>query len=459
MKRFVDALTIGFALFAMFFGAGNTILPPIIGLITGGDWSYAVTGFSITAILAPFLGIVAVLISGDSFTDLGKRINSLLGWILATAIILSIGPLVAIPRTAATTFEIGVLPLWPTTSPILSSVIFFGITLILSISPSKVVDIIGKYLTPLLLVLLIYLIVKGIMNPLSIDELIGGSKEEAFRLGFSEGYQTMDVLASVIYAGIIISAVKAKGYLDLKSKTKVTYMSGAVAIFCLLVIYGGLVFIGATSGYPISESLKRTELLLYISNGILGSSGTIALSLCIALACITTAIALVCATGTFFSQLTNGRLSYRFVVIVTCVVSGVLAVKGVDNIIDYAAPFLGIIYPVTLTLILFMIGFGKAVPRRAPFVGAIITTTIVALMQFGVYMGASLYDIDYTLNNGEIDYSHFNNTEFFKMLNNIVSNLPLYNYEVPWLIPAIVAFAIVYIVDRIVYKPNAIAVS
>ncbi|WP_050996071.1 branched-chain amino acid transport system II carrier protein [Myroides injenensis] len=443
----------------MFFGAGNTILPPIIGLITGGDWQFAVTGFSITAILAPFLGIVAVLISGDSFTDLGKRINSLLGWILATAIILSIGPLVAIPRTAATTFEIGVLPLWSEASPVLSSVVFFGVTLVLSISPSKVVDIIGKYLTPLLLLLLTYLIVKGIMNPLSTNELSSGNKEEAFRLGFSEGYQTMDVLASVIYAGIIITAVKAKGYLDLKSKTRVTYMSGAVAIFCLLVIYGGLVYIGATSGYPVTDSLKRTELLLYISNAILGSSGTLALSLCIALACITTAIALVCATGTFFSQLTNGKLSYRVVVITTCLVSGVLAVKGVDNIIDYAAPFLGIIYPITLTLILFMIAFGKSVPRRAPFVGAIITTAIVALMQFAIYMGTSLYDIDYSIYNGKVDYSNFTITEFFKLINKIVINLPLYNYEVPWLIPAIIAFTIVYVVDKIVYKPSRLIVS
>jgi len=438
-KSIFDAITIGFALFAMFFGAGNIILPPIIGLFTEGSWTSAVSGFSITAILAPFLGIVAVLISGDEFTDLGKRINSTLGWVLATAIILSIGPFVAIPRTAATTYEIGVLAIWPNFSATISSIVFFGITLVLSISPSKVVNIIGKYLTPLLLVLLVTMVVIGIFNPIDTSSLTNTSYADPFRLGFAEGYQTMDVLASVIYAGIIISAVKAAGYVSLKDKTKVTYMAGGVAISCLLFIYGGLVYLGATSGYEITESLKRTELLLHISHGLLGSYGTIALSLCIALACLTTAIALVCATGTFFSQLTKGRVSYKTIVIITCVTSGVLAVKGVDNIIDYAAPFLGIIYPITLTLIIYMVAFGKSVKRRAPFVAAIITTTIVALIQFSSFIATKYEMVSYAESSASF-----------------IKSLPLNDYDVPWLIPSALAFFIVYLFDKLFFKQQVI---
>lgn len=434
-KRYLDALTIGFALFAMFFGAGNIILPPIIGLITGGDWYATVSGFSITAILAPFLGILAVLFSGDEFTDLGRRINSKLGWILATAIILSIGPMVAIPRTAATTFEVGVLSIWPDFNPIISSAIFFGITLMLSISPSKVVDIIGQYLTPLLLVLLVSMVVMGILNPLDVEALETVSNPLAFQIGFSEGYQTMDVLASVIYAGIIISAVKSKGYVSLKDKTQVTFTSGAVAIFCLLFIYGGLVYLGATSGYGSSESLKRTELLLYISSGILGSKGTIALALCIALACLTTAIALVCATGTFFQRLTKGRLSYRLIVVITCVSSGILAVNGVDSIIDYAAPFLGVIYPITLTLIIYMVAFGRIIKRKAPFVAAIVTTTILAVLYFSVYLADKL------------DFVHYSSS-----VKNVLNQLPLSNYDVPWLIPSFIAFVLTALVDKMFFQ-------
>ncbi|KUF42102.1 branched-chain amino acid transport system II carrier protein [Myroides marinus] len=438
-KSIFDAITIGFALFAMFFGAGNIILPPIIGLFTEGSWTSAVSGFSITAILAPFLGIVAVLISGDEFTDLGKRINSTLGWVLATAIILSIGPFVAIPRTAATTYEIGVLAIWPDFSATISSIVFFGITLVLSISPSRVVDIIGKYLTPLLLVLLVTMVVIGIANPIDTSGLVNTTYKDPFRLGFSEGYQTMDVLASVIYAGIIISAVKAAGYVSLKEKTKVTYMAGGVAISCLLFIYGGLVYLGATSGYEMTDNIKRTDLLLHISHGLLGSYGTIALSLCIALACLTTAIALVCATGTFFSQLTKGKLGYKTIVIITCISSGILAVKGVDNIIDYAAPFLGIIYPITLTLIIYMVAFGKRVKRRAPFVAAIATTTIIALIQFSSFISFK-YDF--------ISYSE-SSASFIK-------SLPLNDYDVPWLIPSALAFFIVYLFDKLFFKQQVV---
>jgi len=431
-KSTTDTLTIGFALFAMFFGAGNIILPPIIGLITGEDWTWALSGFTITAIIAPFLGILAVLFSGDDFSDLGKRINKTLGLILATVIILSIGPLVAIPRTAATTFEIGMLPIWPNFSPVVSSILFFAITLVLSISPSKVVDIIGKYLTPLLLILLTVMIVMGVLHPLGTTSETSIQNLEAFRKGFSEGYQTMDVLASVIYAGIIISAVKARGYISHNAKTKITLMSGAVAIVCLLFIYGGLVYLGATSGYDINANLKRTDLLLYISNHVLGAQGTIALSLCIALACLTTAIALVCATGTFFSQLTNGKLSYQVIVIATCVFSAILAVNGVDEIIDYAGSFLGVIYPITLTLILYMVIFGKLVKSKTPFVGAIITTTIYAVIQFFITI-----TLDPKLEDS-----------FVFKLNSAMEKIPLYNYDVPWLLPSFVVFVLLYGISR-----------
>ncbi|MGG5507772.1 MULTISPECIES: branched-chain amino acid transport system II carrier protein [unclassified Myroides] len=431
-KSITNVLTIGFALFAMFFGAGNIILPPIIGLITGEDWSAAVSGFTITAIIAPFLGILAVLLSGDEFTDLGKRINSTLGLVLATMIILSIGPLVAIPRTAATTFEIGLLPIWPDFNPIVSSVLFFAITLALSISPSKVVDIIGKYLTPLLLLLLTVMIVMGILHPLDGTKDNGIGATESFRRGFAEGYQTMDVLASVIYAGIIIAGVKAKGYTSQEAKTKVTFLSGAVATSCLLFIYGGLVYLGATSGYNVTGELKRTELLLYISNHVLGAHGTVALSLCIALACLTTAIALVCATGTFFNQLTKGKVSYKVIVIATCVFSAILAVNGVDQIIDYAGPFLGIIYPITLTLIVYIVLFGKIVKRKSPFVGAIATTTVFSLVQF--YIGMTI--------------DKASEESFVFQLNQGIQKIPLYNYDVPWLLPSFVVFILVYIVSK-----------
>lgn len=427
-KKISDSVTIGFALFAMFFGAGNLLLPPTLGLNAGVNWIASISGFSLTAILAPFLGILAVLFSGETFTDLGARINKYFAVILAIVIMLSIGPLVAIPRTAATTFEVGVVALVPDFSPIISSIIFFAITLLLSISPSKVVDIIGKFLTPLLLLILVVLVAMGVWNPLSTDLGTDTPVGEAFINGFREGYQTMDVLASVIFASIIILAAKAKGYVTISEKTKITMAAGMIAMFCLLFIYGGLVYLGATSGYDTSTDYKRSDLLLHISQNILGTSGTAALSLCVALACLTTAIALTCAVGTFFSGLTKGLLSYRVVVIATCISSSILAVKGVDEIIDYASTFLAVVYPITLAMVLYVVLFGKIVFRKAPFIGAVGATSVIALLEFSARFNFQKENI-----------------ELFK------SWIPLQQYDLAWVVPSFVCFVLFYLVDLLLF--------
>lgn len=445
-KKIRDGLTIGFALFAMFFGAGNLILPPFLGLNAGADWWASISGFTLTAILAPFLGILAVLFSGESFTDLGARINKKLAVVLAMLIMLSIGPMVAIPRTAATTFEVGVLSIFPDFNPIYSSILFFIIVLVLSISPSRVVNIIGQYLTPLLLVLLTVLVVAGIVNPLDTSLLEIHSNEEAFFHGFAEGYQTMDVLASVIFASIIITAAISKGYTSTQEKTKITIMAGLVAMFCLLFIYGGLVYLGATSGYPIGEQVKRTDLLLYISSGLLGTTGTYALALCIALACLTTAIALTCAVGTFFSELTRGFLSYRLVVILTCVVSGYLAVNGVDEIIAYAFPFLAFIYPITLTLVLYMVAFGRVVKRKAPFVAAIFASFIIATLELIAHI-SSVFAQKVTDPTGWITVQ--------SKIQTLISSIPLYEYNLPWLLPSAICFLIALSITGTLSKKTA----
>ena len=157
--------TVGFALFAMFFGAGNLILPPFIGLEVGNEWLWALLGFFITAIIAPFLGVLMVAKAGTNFTHLGNRIHpELIKW-LTLFVILCIGPLIAIPRTGSTTFEVGIAPLLPDLPKIAFLAVFFGVVLVLSISKSKIVDIIGKFLTPFLLIVLVLLIALGILFP------------------------------------------------------------------------------------------------------------------------------------------------------------------------------------------------------------------------------------------------------------------------------------------------------
>ncbi|MBH1960880.1 MAG: branched-chain amino acid transport system II carrier protein [Flavobacteriia bacterium] len=418
-NKFGTAVTLGFALFAMFFGAGNLILPPFIGLKSGTEWFAAVGGFFTTGIVAPFLGVLTVVLFGTSFTDLGRKVNPLVVTILAFLIMLCIGPLVAIPRTAAATFEIGIKPVFPDFNNILFSVLFFGVVIFLSLSKSRIVDIIGNFLTPFLILSLGILVVMGIMNPPDVSHVSELNSQESFVFAFHEGYQTLDVLASVIFAGIIISAAIDKGYTNANDRFKITIAAGLISMIALLFIYGGLIYLGAHSGFPLSETVSRTELLLHISNAVLGKNGTVVISIAVALACLTTAIALTSAMGSFLEKLTFGKVNYKMGVLLTCLVAGYFSVKSVEEIIDYAVVILGFIYPITFALILTVLFFGKLIFSRTPFIAAVTVAALVASLSV---------------------FQHFN--LFPQSVAQINSWLPLSQHQLGWLLPSFLAFFI-----------------
>lgn len=424
MRKLRDITTIGFALFAMFFGAGNLLLPPFIGLQIGNHIWITILAFGLTGILLPFLGILSVTNSGDDLNDLGHRINKHLAAILGSVIMICIGPLIALPRTAATTFEIGVLPSFPGSNPMWTSILFFSITWLFSIVPSKVVDLVGNVLTPFLLLVLVILIGLGIATPIADPQISSLSTSDSFTLGFTEGYQTLDVLASVIFAGIIISATKAKGYESITEKNKVVIASGALAAACLFFIYGGLIYLGATSDMENTD-ISRSALLIHISNGILGKYGTLAIAISIALACLTTAIALTSAVGTFFSKLTNGKISYKLLVTASCLLSGILSVTGVDNIIQFAYPPLAFVYPIVITLVLYIVLFGRFVKSKQPYILALIASTVIAILNVLKILGVL-------------------NADTLTLLNHI----PFFAYELGWVVPSFVFFILGFCLER-----------
>jgi len=424
LKKTKDIVTIGFALFAMFFGAGNLLLPPYIGIQIGNHVWITIMAFGLTGILLPFFGILSVVNSGDSFQDLGSRINKFLSPVLGTVIMLCIGPLIAIPRTAATTFEVGILPSFPNSDPLWTSIAFFATTWLLTISPSKVVDIIGNILTPLLLVLLISLIAIGVFAPISDYSETSLNSAESFTLGFVDGYQTLDVLASVIFAGIIITASKTKGYNSIKSKNQVVIAAGILAASCLFIIYGGLIYLGSTSGIE-NLSIKRSELLIHISRAIMGPFGTIAIAISIALACLTTAIALTSSVGTFFSNLSKGKLGYKLLVTLCCIISCILSITGVDNIIAFAYPILTFVYPIVITLVLYTVFFGSFIKNKKPYVAALIGSTIIATL--------SLFKHLNLLNENTISY---------------LNQIPFFQNELGWVVPSFILFCVVALISK-----------
>ena len=399
--NFKDVIVFGFALFAMFFGAGNLIFPPYLGIITGPEWLTAFGGFTFADAGLALLAVMATAKYDGDVIALFRRAGGKLAIVLGCADILCIGPFLAIPRTGATTYEMGIMPLLGDAIPIaVFAAIFFILTYILTIKPSKVVDIVGQFLTPALLIALAILIVKGVISPLGEirpDTLV----PSVFAEGVNQGYQTMDTLAATVFSTIVIVSIMEKGYDDEKLMVKATIGAGAIAVIGMGLVYGGLCYVGATVSTQYGIDVEQTALIVAITEALLGQTGKILLAIIVALACLTTSIGLTSAAGRYFSGLTNGKLKYEHIVVGVCVFSAVISNFGVSTIIKFSAPILSIVYPATITLIILSL-FGHKIKndnvfKCATYMALVISVLTIAGVEFIVTLPGYQFGFNWIL--------------------------------------------------------------
>ena len=347
-KSTKDSIIIGFALFSMFFGAGNLIFPGFLGNSLGSDFLLGTVGFVVTGVGLPLLAIVACSKGDGTFESIGNRIDRKFVLIFTTVLFIAIGPLMAVPRTAATTFELSVNPFLPNVPAIVVITIYFAINLFFVLKKSSIIDTIGKFLTPALLILLIVLIVKGIVLP--IGEIVNTNVSSVLSSSLIEGYQTMDALGALLFASIVTTSLKEKGYKG-KEMPKMIFKSSLVAAIGLAFVYGGLMYIGAQTSGLASQELGKTGLLLLISESVLGKVGPVIIGLAMGLACLSTSIGLVSVGASFFEEISKGKLSYKLNAIVISIISLGVATLGVDRIVALSGPVLNLLYPVSITVI------------------------------------------------------------------------------------------------------------
>lgn len=343
-----DSIVVGFALFSMFFGAGNLIFPSSLGNKLGDQYLFGILGFILTGVGLPLLAILACSKGNGTFESITNKIGTKFTLILTTVLFFAIGPLLAIPRTAATTFEISILPFFPTWSPIIVMAIYFLINLFFVLKRSSIIDTIGKFLTPALIIVLTIVIVKGIIDP--IGELVPTGATNILSMSLLEGYQTMDALGALLFAGVITSSIVEKGYKGAEVKS-VLLKASLIAVVGLAFVYGGLTFIGAHTVNLVDSGISNTALLVFIANKILGTFGLVLIGTAIGLACLTTSIGLLTAGATFFEKVSNGKLSYKFNAIAISLMSYIIACQGVDKIVKLSVPILNVLYPVAITII------------------------------------------------------------------------------------------------------------
>lgn len=349
-----DVVAVGLMTFALFLGAGNLILPPSLGLITGEAVAPATAGFLLTGVGLPLLGLVisAKLGGGlDRFTqDLPKWAALSAGIILY----LAIGPLFAVPRTAVVSYEMGILPFISHSKELLAlySVGFFLVTMLLALFPRKMIDTVGKMITPLLVLALLVIGISVFTAPQGdIAEAGMHLDEPAFIYGIKQGYQTMDALASLVYGIVIVTALRQRGVVDPARLTHYTVVAAAIAAVCLAAVYVSFSYLGATS-YAIAGSAENgAQILSIYITAVFGDWGVIILALTMGLACLTTAVGVITACGEYFSEILPA-LSYKSYVVICTSISAVIANMGLTELLAVIIPTLLVIYPIAISLIM-----------------------------------------------------------------------------------------------------------
>ena len=353
MTRHSATIIAALMLFSMFFGAGNLIFPPMLGVSAGDHLPAAIAGFLFTGTALPVLAIIAVAVSGNDLFDLASRGGRWFGLAFPVLVYLSIGAAYALPRTAAVSFSAAITPItgWSNSwAAGIFSLIFFVVAAALTFDPSGIADKLGKYLTPLLLALLVVLTLLAAFTLHSdVHTPNADYASYPFAKGLIEGYLTMDSLAALAFGIIVVSALRYKGINESNGLRRQVIISGIIAGALLAVIYIGLSIVG----YVMPDGASYTDGAQLLSDAAfqtMGMPGLILFGTIVLLACLSTAAGLLGATAEFFNRLVP-TISYKRWTVIFSVISLIIATLGLQSVLAIAGPIIGFLYPPAITLI------------------------------------------------------------------------------------------------------------
>lgn len=349
-----QSLFVGITLFSMFFGAGNLIIPPLLGLQAGEAVVPAMVGFLVTGIGLPVLGIVAVGLAG-TIRDLAARVHPLFASVFVAAVYLAIGPCLAIPRTSSTSFEM-FEPLLPAgvsleVARLVFSVAFFAIAYLLAMHPSALTRLLGRITGPALIVLLVFVIGAALFDPASVQQAAHASYASAPAMsGFLTGYQTMDLLASLTFGIVIATNIRELGVTDDAGLAREVSRAGVFAGLLMGLIYCGLAMVGLGVAAELPGATNGAEILAASAGMHFGVVGTVVVAAIFLLACLNVCIGLISCCGTYFADVVP-RVPYRMWALGFAVFSCVVSNFGLDAILTFSVPLLNALYPMAIVLV------------------------------------------------------------------------------------------------------------
>lgn len=402
-----------FALFSLFFGAGNLILPPFLGYQAGEDWIWVTLGFALSAVIVPILAIYGYARLQGTMLDFANKVSpvfALLYAILVYAISISLPS----PRTASVTYEMAIQPYFEVSS-LWSSLIYFSLVLMFVLNRSQILNLIGKFLTPLIILILLSIICIGFF--VEMEPIRASVFENSFSEGILEGYQTFDAIGGVVVGGVIVISLTLGGNYTYQEKKSIIAKSGLIAGLGLFLIYGGLIALGAFNSGTLDIE-NRTELLTLLSIETLGNFGTAFLAVLVSLACFTTAVGIVTGTSDFVKGLAdNSQIAYQMTAALGCLLGVAIGQFDVHYIINIAVPALMFIYPITIVLIL-LNALPKKYASKIVFRGVTIATLLFSIPDFLPFVFSE------------------------ELVTSIKQFIPLSKYSLGWVLPALLIFIV-----------------
>lgn len=415
---FKDTLVVGFATFAVFFGAGNLVFPPQIGLVSGSKVIFAICGLVICGILLPMLALYSVGNMGNIVSDMTRHVHSKLHVALMALGVLGVC-IGTIPRCGGVGYEVGFCGIFPNTpsySKWIFLIVFFGLAYLLASGRSTVMDNIGKYVTPFLLISLLVIVALAVINP--IGPPVGGVEEHAFTNAFLTAINTGDVPTGIICGGMFISALAAKGYKPGREQKMMLRNVIIVAFIILFVVYVGLCWIGSTGTKLFAPDTDTTVLLVGLIRHLAGNGGIVVLSIAVILATFTTACGMIATASDWVLRLTNEKAPYKLTALIITVIILLVASTGVTFVIKLAQPLFTLMFPLYVTMT--VLGICKKLMNDGAWKGACLMAIIVGFI--------SAFHV--AMSNGLLPSVSF--------IHSIYTAIPLSAQGLPWALPALI---------------------
>jgi len=361
----IDLLATGLMTFALFLGAGNLIFPPSLGQQAGTALLPAVAGFLITAVGLPAMTLIVLgrLNSSKNLTRTLPPWMAMGFWVL---LLTTVGPAFGMPRAVNVAYEMGVKPFLSQDYLLPFSLLFCGLTLLLACKPGRLVDYIGKVMTPILILMLVALALAAIINPLASPmPPTGEYLTRPVISGLIQGYMTMDAIAAVGFGWVIIRTINSKGVSEPAQVARVSVQVAVIYALLMSACYIAMGYVGATSMSVAADASHGGEILTLYVAGEFGVYGQWLLAAIILMACLTTTVGLTNACAEYYQQTFNTPFAITATIVVS--LTGIIANFGLEQILSASLPAILVLCPVAIALVMSSLFANAATSRTVVF--------------------------------------------------------------------------------------------